>query len=188
MVRIVVARTSTTSARNFSAGKLPRRSQALIIGINAFNQPDVEASKIETRKLTSEYETTGKLPPESPFFDGDGVKLYADEKNAAALKGGADARGIFEELISAASAPEIILRVLAYITMNDAHEEALAGHSPRRARQQKSRHCAWDLGRAFFIPRDRHTKADPTPAFSCRLPATTPSTFSFPGRNTPLAL
>jgi transaldolase / glucose-6-phosphate isomerase len=27
-----------------------------IIGINAFNQPDVEASKIETKKLTSEYE------------------------------------------------------------------------------------------------------------------------------------
>src|SRR6267378_2625844 len=30
-----------------------------IIGINAFNQPDVEASKIETRKLTSEYEASG---------------------------------------------------------------------------------------------------------------------------------
>ena len=35
-----------------------------IIGINAFNQPDVEASKIETKKLTSEYEEKGKLPPE----------------------------------------------------------------------------------------------------------------------------
>src|SRR5262249_34844627 len=32
-----------------------------IIGINPFNQPDVEASKIETRKLTSEYEKTGSL-------------------------------------------------------------------------------------------------------------------------------
>src|SRR5258708_19348096 len=44
---------------------------------NAFNQPDVEASKIATRKLTSEYEATGKLPAEAPFFEGDGVKLYA---------------------------------------------------------------------------------------------------------------
>src|SRR5262249_22948555 len=35
-----------------------------IIGINAFNQPDVEASKIETRKLTGEYAVTGKLPDE----------------------------------------------------------------------------------------------------------------------------
>ncbi len=37
-----------------------------VIGINAFNQPDVEASKIATRKLTSEYEKTGSLPAESP--------------------------------------------------------------------------------------------------------------------------
>ena len=30
-----------------------------ILGINAFNQPDVEASKIATRKLTEQYEQTG---------------------------------------------------------------------------------------------------------------------------------
>ena len=46
-----------------------------IIGINAFNQPDVEASKIETRKLTSQYEATGSLPPEVPFFEAGGIKL-----------------------------------------------------------------------------------------------------------------
>ncbi len=57
-----------------------------IIGINAFNQPDVEASKIETRKLTDEYEKSGSLPAESPFFEGKGVKLFTDDKNAAALK------------------------------------------------------------------------------------------------------
>jgi len=39
-----------------------------IIGINAFNQPDVEASKVETRKLTTEYEKTGALPDEQPIF------------------------------------------------------------------------------------------------------------------------
>src|SRR5208282_3365668 len=54
------------------------------IGINAFNQPDVEASKIETRKLTDQYEKSGSLPPESPFFSDGGVKLFTDAKNAAA--------------------------------------------------------------------------------------------------------
>ena len=39
-----------------------------IIGINAFNQPDVEASKIETKKLTSEYEAKGSLPAEKPIL------------------------------------------------------------------------------------------------------------------------
>src|SRR5258707_13011988 len=55
-----------------------------LIGINAFNQPDVEASKIETKKLTSQYETTGSLPPESPFFEEKGIKLFAHETMPAA--------------------------------------------------------------------------------------------------------
>ena len=59
-----------------------------ILGINAFNQPDVEASKIETRKLTDAYASSGKLPAEAPFgTDGD-FSFFADETNAAALKGG----------------------------------------------------------------------------------------------------
>ncbi|HEY6248877.1 MAG TPA: bifunctional transaldolase/phosoglucose isomerase, partial [Candidatus Angelobacter sp.] len=42
-----------------------------IIGINPFDQPDVEASKIVTRQLTAEYEKTGKLPEEKPLWEGD---------------------------------------------------------------------------------------------------------------------
>jgi transaldolase/glucose-6-phosphate isomerase len=95
-----------------------------IIGINAFNQPDVEASKIETRKLTTEYETTGKLPSESPFFTGDGCKLYADAANATALKGGGTLTGFLKKHLARITAGDYF-GVLGYITMNDAHEEAL---------------------------------------------------------------
>jgi transaldolase/glucose-6-phosphate isomerase len=56
-----------------------------IMGINTFNQPDVEFSKVETRKLTDEYEKTGHLPDENPFYEGDGIKLFSDEKNRDAL-------------------------------------------------------------------------------------------------------
>jgi transaldolase / glucose-6-phosphate isomerase len=104
-----------------------------IIGINAFNQPDVEASKIETRKLTSEYESTGKLPPESPFFEGNGIKLYADEKNASALKGGSSLAGVLQTHLRRIK-PGDYFAVLGYITMNDAHERAL----------QKIRHAVRD--------------------------------------------
>jgi transaldolase / glucose-6-phosphate isomerase len=38
-----------------------------ILEINPFDQPDVEAAKIATRKLTGEYEANGQLPPESPL-------------------------------------------------------------------------------------------------------------------------
>ena len=52
-----------------------------ILGINPFNQPDVEASKDKTRELTEAYERTGKLPPESALFEESGLTLFADEKN-----------------------------------------------------------------------------------------------------------
>ncbi len=95
-----------------------------LIGINAFNQPDVEASKAETRKLTTEYESSGKLPAESPFFTGDGAKLYADVKNAAELKGGGTLTGFLKKHLSRIGSGDYFA-VLGYITMNEAHEEAL---------------------------------------------------------------
>jgi transaldolase/glucose-6-phosphate isomerase len=63
-----------------------------IIKINAFNQPDVEASKIETRKLTDEFEQKGSLPAEEPILTDGQFKLFADGKNAAELaaKAGSD--------------------------------------------------------------------------------------------------
>src|SRR5580700_1674630 len=95
-----------------------------IIGINAFNQPDVEASKIETRKLTSEYEAKGKLPEEQPFFEGDGVKCYADARNTEALKNGKTLAEVLKTHLSRAGAGDYFA-VLGYITMNDENEGAL---------------------------------------------------------------
>ena len=95
-----------------------------IIGINAFNQPDVEASKIETRKLTTEYEANGKLPPEAPFFEAAGIKLFADDKNAGALKGGATLAGVLKTHLSRIGAGDYFA-VLGYIPMNSVHEKAL---------------------------------------------------------------
>src|SRR5580700_3538886 len=107
-----------------------------IIGIDAFNQPDVEASKIETRKLTSEYEAKGKLPEENPFFQGDGVKLYADARNTEALKNGKTLAEVFETHLSRAGAGDYFA-VLGYITMNAENEAALEGirHSVRDAKK-----------------------------------------------------
>jgi transaldolase / glucose-6-phosphate isomerase len=95
-----------------------------IIGIDAFNQPDVEASKVETRKLTSEYEKTGKLPAESPFLETEGIKLYADEKNAAALKNPSTLVDALKFHLDRINANDYF-GVLGYITMNEQNEDAL---------------------------------------------------------------
>ena len=95
-----------------------------IIGINAFNQPDVEASKVETRKLTSEYEMTGKLPPEVPFFEASGIQLFADEKNVAAVHGGLHIADVLKTHL-ARLGPGDYFAVLGYIPMDAANEKAL---------------------------------------------------------------
>ncbi len=45
-----------------------------ILGINPFDQPDVEAAKIAAKKLTSEYEATGKLAEETPIHTESGCR------------------------------------------------------------------------------------------------------------------
>lgn len=95
-----------------------------IIGINAFNQPDVEASKVETRKLTSEYEAKGKLPAEVPFFEASGIQFYADEKNVAEIHGGLNVAAVLKTHLSRLKAGDYFA-VLGYIPMNAENEKAL---------------------------------------------------------------
>jgi transaldolase/glucose-6-phosphate isomerase len=62
-----------------------------ILGINPFDQPDVEASKAKTRELSSAFERSGMLPEEKSICSEGPLSLYTDEANAAALrKAGAD--------------------------------------------------------------------------------------------------
>src|ERR1700757_1825032 len=56
-----------------------------IIGINPFDQPDVEAGKVKTRDLTAAYEKTKALPEQRAFFEGERIKLFADQRDEAAL-------------------------------------------------------------------------------------------------------
>jgi glucose-6-phosphate isomerase len=98
-----------------------------IIGINAFNQPDVEASKIETKKLTTEYEQTGSLPAEKPVLEEGGSKLFADEKNAADLAQAAGDKsfaGYLKAHLGRIKTGDYFA-LLGFIEMNAAHEEKL---------------------------------------------------------------
>jgi transaldolase/glucose-6-phosphate isomerase len=111
-----------------------------ILGINPFNQPDVEASKIVTKALTTEYEQTGHLAPESPILEADGVKLFADPKNAADLHSlvGADQTlaGYIKAHLGRLSAGDYFA-LLGYIQMNQEHEDALQSirHTVRDRKQ-----------------------------------------------------
>jgi glucose-6-phosphate isomerase len=97
-----------------------------VIGINAFNQPDVEASKIVTRDLTTAFEKSGSLPAETPLLDQDGIKLFTDPANAGALINGAHATlgGVIRKHLDRIQ-PGDYFGLLAYIPMFPEYEAKL---------------------------------------------------------------
>ena len=125
-----------------------------IIGINPFDQPDVEASKIATRNLTDQYEKTGVLPAEQPLFEEKGIKLFTGEKNTAALN---QAVGANKSLTAYLRAHFGRLKAgdyfatLAYVEMDDVNEAGL--QAIRHAVRDKKR-VATCLG---FGPRFQHS-------------------------------
>jgi transaldolase/glucose-6-phosphate isomerase len=88
-----------------------------IIGINPFDQPDVETSKLKTRALTDAYEKSGKLDAETPFADDGNLSFYGD----AALRGDGSAAAIVRAHLARLT-PGDYAALLAYIQRNDAHE------------------------------------------------------------------
>ena len=124
-----------------------------ILQINPFNQPDVEASKIETKKLTTAYESSGSLPPESPFFEADGIKLFTDEKNAAAIKGTASEQslqGYLKAHFDRVKTGDYV-GLLAYIAQSSPHNDAIQAV---RAKMRDAKKVATVVG---FGPRFLHS-------------------------------
>ncbi|HSB80753.1 MAG TPA: bifunctional transaldolase/phosoglucose isomerase [Candidatus Methylomirabilis sp.] len=125
-----------------------------ILGIHPFDQPDVEASKVATRDLTGAYERTGSLPAETSFFDGDGIRLFADGRNADALnrRAGGDhtLAGYLRAHLGGLQAGDY-LGLLAYLEMTDAHESKLQA---MRHAIRDSKRVATCLG---FGPRFLHS-------------------------------
>ena len=124
-----------------------------VLGINAFNQPDVEASKVATRKLTEAYAETGQLPEETPFLEERGVRFFSDAKNTEALQtaaSGRDAVAVLAAHLSRIQAGDYFA-MNAYVEMNEANRGELQAirHAVRDAKK-----VATTLG---FGPRFLHS-------------------------------
>src|SRR5581483_6811762 len=122
-----------------------------IIGINAFNQPDVEASKIATRDLTSKFEETGALPAEKPILEQDGIQLFTDKANADALLNGSNTLGAAIRQHLDRLKPGDYFGLLAYIPMFPEYEDKL---QDMRKQILQSKQVATVLG---FGPRFLHS-------------------------------
>ena len=122
-----------------------------VIGINAFDQPDVEASKIVTRELTTAFEKTGSLPPEQPILEGDGLKLFTDEENTKQLGGDGRTVGALIRQHLDRIHPNDYFGLLAYIPMFPQYHDKL---QEMRKAVLESKKVATVLG---FGPRFLHS-------------------------------
>jgi transaldolase/glucose-6-phosphate isomerase len=124
-----------------------------ILGINPFDQPDVEAAKIAAKAISSAYESTGVLPDET-FFAADGVlRLQTDASNEMQLRKSAR-DGSVTSLLAAHLArlcPGDYFAINAYVEMNDTNHRLLqeTRHAVRNAKR-----VATTLG---FGPRFLHS-------------------------------
>lgn len=121
-----------------------------IIGIDPFDQPDVEASKEKTRALTDQYERSHSLPKEEPIFRENGLALYADPRNAGELGRHNTLAGYLESHFGRAHSGDYAA-LLAYVERNEAHTQALTA---MRARIRDRTHAATCLG---YGPRFLHS-------------------------------
>ncbi len=124
-----------------------------ILGIDPFNQPDVEDAKVKTRELTAAFEKTGSLPAEQAVLSSHQVDLYTDDGNAAALrKAGADGDlGSWLKAHLARASANDYVALLAYIDRDPAHLDAL---QKLRLKVRDRRHLATC---AEFGPRFLHS-------------------------------
>jgi transaldolase / glucose-6-phosphate isomerase len=125
-----------------------------IMKINPFNQPDVEAAKIEARKITDEYEKSGELPEETPFFEADGIKLFTSADYAAKLSEyAANDKSLkkYTEAHLAHLQEGDYFALLAYVEMNAENEALLQEIREKVLRKELTAAC---LG---FGPRFLHS-------------------------------
>jgi len=124
-----------------------------VIGVNPFDQPDVEAAKVKTRELTAAFETSGALPEEEPIVTDGNLAIFTDDTNADALRE-AGANGTVESWLKAHFSrieSGDYAALLAYIDHNDKDIAAL--QTARIALRDKKR-VATCVG---FGPRFQHS-------------------------------
>ena len=87
------------------------------LGINPFDQPNVEAAKVLAREMVGSYLSTGELPVLTPAFESNGIEVYSD-------LGGGTLSGALNSLLDGAL-PGAYISIQAYIQPTANTDEAL---------------------------------------------------------------
>lgn len=152
-----------------------------VMGVNPFNQPDVESSKKATRALTDAYEEKGTLPSEDPIFESGDVQLFADPANASALQPGEQSLTGYSRAHLERIGAGDYFALLAYLHRTETHDTPL---QRMRGLVQAEKRVATCVG---FGPRFLHStgqayKAGPPSGVFLQITCNDAADLEVPGR------
>jgi transaldolase/glucose-6-phosphate isomerase len=146
-----------------------------VIGINPFDQPDVEAAKIKTRAMTDAFEKSGKLDIPAPAYAN-------DQLSVTSAKGvtGKDLAEILKNYLATLKAGDYFA-ILAFLTQNDAHEKSLEA-TRRCVRDAKKVATCVEFGPRFLHSTGQAYKGGPNTGVFLTLTADRTQKEPIPGR------
>jgi transaldolase/glucose-6-phosphate isomerase len=146
----------------------------IVLGINPFDQPNVQAAKTATDKLMKEVTEKGQLPdPGQPAADQDGVRYYGDVT-------GADATGVLQAFFAQAQ-PGNFMTLQAYLHENESLNKSLAEF--RQLVQDKLRIATTSgYGPRFLHSTGQYHKGGPNVGLFVQFTADHPQDLPLPGR------
>jgi len=158
-----------------------------ILRVNPFNQPDVEATKRETRRLTEMYVGGRALPKEEPLSvdRAGGLSVFADEDNTSALQVDFDGGVTIGDVIAAhfrRISTGDYFAVLAYVEMNAENRNALQvlRHAVRDAKLIAT---SLQFGPRFLHSTGQFHKGGPNSGVFLEITSDSPQDLPIPGRN-----
>jgi transaldolase/glucose-6-phosphate isomerase len=152
-----------------------------VLGIDPFDQPDVEDAKVQTRELIRAYEQSGSLGPERSFFEDRDFAFYGPEE-----PGGSDAVAILRSYLSPAAPPAYA----AFLTYLERTAENEAFITRLRVALRDTKRVATLSG---FGPRYLHStgqlfKGGPKDGVFLEITRTAPDEISIPGSRASFAV
>jgi glucose-6-phosphate isomerase len=149
-----------------------------LLGIDPFDEPNVQESKDNTSRLLDEYVARGRLPTEAPTWQGDGLAAYVAAGSPAAVP--RDLPGLLAAHLRQLRRGHY-LALMAYVAPTEAHSRALQAF---RHRLRDQLHVATTLG---YGPRFLHStgqlhKGGPRTGCFLQITADDAADHAIPGR------
>ncbi|MGH7268390.1 MAG: bifunctional transaldolase/phosoglucose isomerase, partial [Candidatus Rokuibacteriota bacterium] len=154
-----------------------------ILGVDPFDQPDVEAAKVAARRLTAAYEAEGRLPDEAPLLEDGDLRLFADARNAGALAaaaGGTKTAAAYLRAHLDRLRPGDYFAVNAFVAMSEAPDRELTALR-RAVRDARGAATTVGYGPRFLHSTGQLHKGGPSTGLFLQLTADTGDDVPIPG-------